>query len=64
MKLILFILAMLVLAVLLMPILHLLAFAFVAVGAVIVVLAACKVLFGGSGVTSIGQDRGGPPALH
>ena len=63
MKLALVVLAILILVGILLPLLHLLAVALVVVGAAIVVMAAWKVLFGGSGLASIGRDRGGPPAL-
>ena len=64
MKTLLVILAILIIIGLVLPLLHLLAIGLVVAGAAIVVMAAWKVLFGASHVASIGQDRGGPPALH
>ena len=61
MKVVLLILALLIIIGIVLPILHLLAVALVLAGAVIVVMAAWKVLFG-AGAARIGQG-GGPPSL-
>ena len=58
------IVAVLILIALVLPFLHLLAFALVVVAAAIVVMAAWKVLFGGAAATSAGHDRSGPPAIN
>jgi hypothetical protein len=58
------ILAIIVLAAILLPLLHLLAFAFVVVAAAIVVMAAWKILFGGASAVGADHDRGGPPAIN
>lgn len=63
MKLALLVLAILILVAVVLPVLHLLAIVLAVVAAAIVVMAAWKVLFGGSAAGSIGHDRGGPPAL-
>ena len=63
MKTLLVILAILIIIGVVLPLIHLLVIGLVVAGAAIVVMAAWKVLFGGSRLASIGHDRGGPPAL-
>jgi len=62
-KTILVILGVLIIVGLVLPVLHILAVVLAIVGGAIVVMAAWKVLFGGGATTSVGHDRGGPPAI-
>jgi hypothetical protein len=59
------ILALIVLAAIVLPLLHLIVFGLVVAAAAIVVMAAWKVLFGGgASAVGAGHDRGGPPAIN
>jgi len=63
MKIALVVIALLILLAIVWPLLHLLIGVALVAGAIIVVMAAWKILFG-SGIARQGQGPGGPPALR